>query len=102
MSSQVPAIARPQFDQLRAFVRSLLPDAQEVLSYGILGYKTDARRAKLFISGFRDHVAIYPVPADPSLKDALIPYVHGKGSIWFSLTDPLPLDLIQKIVKALL
>ena len=100
--AQVPAVARPQFDRLRQSVRGLLPEAQEVLSYGILGYKTDSRRAKVFISGFKDHVAIYPVPADPSLRNALKPYVHGKGSIWFSLSEPLPLDLIQKIVKALL
>ena len=100
--AQVPVAARPQFDRLRQYVRGLLPDAQEVLSYGILGYKTDSRRAKVFISGFKDHVAIYPVPADPSLRNALKPYVHGKGSIWFSLSEPLPLDLIQKIVKALL
>ena len=100
--AQVPAVARPQFDRLRQSVRGLLPEAQEVLSYGILGYKTDSRRAKVFISGFKDHVAIYPVPADLSLRNALKPYVHGKSSIWFSLSEPLPLDLIQKIVKALL
>ncbi|HSN95431.1 MAG TPA: DUF1801 domain-containing protein [Anaerolineaceae bacterium] len=100
--AQVPAAARPQFDRLRAAVRGLTPNAQELLSYGILGYKTDNKRAKVFISGFKDHVAIYPIPADPTLKDALKPYVHGKGSIWFSLSDPLPLDLIERIVKALL
>ena len=100
--NQVPAAARPQFDKLRAYVRGLLPNAQEVLSYAILGYKTDAKRAKVYISGFKDHVAIYPVPADPLLKDALKPYVHGKGSIWFSLEEPLPLDLIHKVVEALL
>ena len=100
--AQVPAAARPQFDRLRATVRGLLPTAQEVLSYGILGYKTDNKRAKVFISGFKDHVAIYPVPADPALKDALQPHVHSKGSIWFALDKPLPFDLIERIVKALL
>lgn len=100
--AQVPVAARPQFDRLREYVRGLLPDAQEVLSYGILGYKTDARRAKVFISGFKDHVAIYPVPADPSLQNAIKSHKHGKGSIWFALDEPLPLNLIQKIVKALL
>jgi len=99
---RVPAAARPQFDQLRQFVRGLLPDAQEVLSYGILGYKTDAKRAKVFISGFKDHVAIYPVPADPALQDELKPYIHSKGSIWFALDEPLPLELIRRVVEGLL
>ncbi len=100
--NRVPAAARPQFDKLRLFVRGLLPEAQEVLSYGILGYKTDAKRAKVFISGFKDHVAIYPVPADPALQDELKPYIHSKGSIWFGLEEPLPLELIRRVVEGLL
>lgn len=99
---RVPTAARSHFDQLRQFVRGLLPNADEVLSYGILGYKTDAKRAKVFISGFKDHVAIYPIPVDPSLQDVLKPHVHGKGSIWFALDEPLPLDLFRKVVEALL
>lgn len=99
---RVPAAARPQFDHLRQLVLSLLPNAQEVLSYGIVGYKTDAKRAKVFISGFKDHVAIYPVPADTSFQTELKPYIHSKGSIWFALDEPLPQELIRKVVTALI
>src|SRR5690606_31604697 len=99
--AQVPSAARPQFDALRALVRGLLPEAEEVLSYGIVGYRTDARRAKVFISGFKDRVGLYPVAPDDDLQSRLAPHIHGKGSIWFALDEPLPGDLIRDTVVAL-
>ena len=99
--ANVPEAARPNFDALRAYVKELLPDADEVLSYGIIGYKTDKKRAKMFISGFKDHVGIYPVPKDDTLAADLKPYVRGKGTIWFPLDAPLPMDLVRRIVEGL-
>lgn len=100
--SKVPAASRPQFDALRKVVKSVLPDANEVLSYGIVGYKVDDKRARIYISGWKDHVAVYPVPKDEALQKELKPYVKGKGTMWFKLEEPLPEALIKKIVKALL
>lgn len=99
--AQVPDAARERFDDLRALVRGQLPDAEEVLSYGIIGYRTGKGRARVYISGFKDHVAIYPVPADAKLREELGTRIHGKGSIWFALDEPLPTDLIRQTVAAL-
>lgn len=99
--AQVPAAARPLFDELRELVRSVLPDAEEVLSYGIVGYKVDAKRARVFISGWKDHVGVYPVPKDPELAAEMKPYVRGKGSMWFELDQLLPRELVTRIVVAL-
>ena len=97
----VPPASRPMFDELRQLIRGELPHADEVLSYGIVGYKTVKGRARVFISGWKDHVAVYPVPADPALRTELEPYVRGKGTLWFPLTEPLPRDLIVRVVAAL-
>jgi uncharacterized protein YdhG (YjbR/CyaY superfamily) len=99
--STVPPLARPHFDTLRGIVTALAPTANEVVSYGIVGYKVDDKRARVFISGWRDHVAIYPVPRDESLLADLQPYIKGKGTLWFSLDQPLPTSLITQVVKAL-
>lgn len=99
--AQIPQSGRERFDQLRDLVRSLLPDAKEVLSYGIIGYKTDKKRAKVFISGWKDHVAMYPVPQEEELLDDLKLYIHGKGTLWFLPEEPLPEDLIRRTVRAL-
>lgn len=100
--SSVPQSARPQFDELRQIVKSELSDAHEVLSYGVVGYKPDPnKRATVFISGWKDHVAIYPVPKDEKLRQELEPYIHSKGTLWFALGKPLPTALIRKAVRGL-
>ncbi len=100
--ASVPAVALPNFTTLRKLVKALAPNAQEVVSYGILGYKVDEKRARVFISGWKDHVAIYPVPKDEQLCGELQPYIKGKGTLWFSIDQPLPEDLIKRSVIALL
>lgn len=97
----IPEQARLAFDQLRALVRELLPEANEVLSYGVIGYKVDGKRARVFISGWKDHLAIYPVPKDEALEKDLAPYRKGKGTLWFALNEPLPIELITRTVTAL-
>src|SRR5690606_38930231 len=99
--ASVPIAARPKFDELRQLVKDMLPDAKEVMSYGIVGYKTDDKRARVYISGWKDHVAIYPAPNDKELKLQLEPYIRGKGTLWFSLDRPLPKTLIKRVVDAL-
>lgn len=37
----------------------------------------------------------------PGSDVALAPYVSGKGTVKFPLSDPMPLDLVQRIVEAL-
>lgn len=100
--ARIPDVARPRFDELRALVRDLLPAAREVLSYGIVGYVPEGRkRAFVFVSGWRDHVALYPVPADEALRSELAPFQKGKGTLWFALDAELPADLIRRTVQAL-
>lgn len=99
--AKVPLVARDKFDQLRSLVQKQLPAAKEVVSYGIIGYKMDEKRAKVFISGWKDHVAIYPIPKNQALESDLKPYKKGKGTLWFSLDQPLPERIIRQIVKEL-
>ena len=101
--STVPAAARPHFDELRRLVRAEAEGAREKVSYGILGYVPPGKTsAAVYISGFKDHVAIYPAPARDDLAGDLAPYRRGKGTVWFALRDPLPADLIRRVVRALL
>lgn len=99
--ANVPAAARPKFDELRQLVKAALPNAKEVMSYGIIGYKIDDKRARVFISGWKDHVAMYPIPKDEALQTQLMPYAKGKGTLWFKLDEALPKTLIETAVKVL-
>ena len=98
----IPSAAQSKFSILRRIVREKAPEAREVLSYGIIGYKVDDKRARVFISGWKDHVAIYPIPKSEGLRKELQPYIKGKGTLWFKLDEPLPETLIERAVVALL
>ncbi|OYO13641.1 hypothetical protein CGZ94_11830 [Enemella evansiae] len=98
----VPAASREHFDELRRLARESLPAATEVLGYGILGYQVPGRKGRAYISGWRDHVAIYPIPGDDELAAELAPFQRGKGTLWFTLTEPLPAELIRRTLRALL
>ncbi len=98
----IPPQARKSFDELRRIVQVELPQAHEVMSYGVVGYKPDIKkRAVVFIGGWHDHIALYPIPRDEALRRELQPYIHGKGTLWFHLDQPLPKSLLQKTVGAL-
>lgn len=98
----IPDGARPLFDELRTLVKEELPQAHEVMSYGIVGYKPDPKkRAVVFISGWKDHLGVYPVPRDEQLQKDLKPYTKGKGTLWFQLDKPLPEELLRRTVRAL-
>ena len=99
--ANVPETAREKFKELRRLVGETLPYADEVISYAIAAYKIDNKRAVVYISGWKDHVAMYPVPHDEKLQKDLKPYIKGKGTLWFGLTEPLPAELIQSAAKAL-
>lgn len=97
----VPVAALPLFNELRSIIKAELPTAREVASYGVIGYKIDEGRARVFIGGWKDHVALYPVPRDESLLRECAPYQKGKGTLWFSLEKPLPKQLIGRVIAAL-
>ena len=78
--ANIPEQARSHFDELRKLVVKQLPDVREVLSYGVIGYKPDPKkRAVVFISGWRDHAAIYPVPRSPELATELAAVYKRQG-----------------------
>lgn len=71
------------------------------MSYGVVGYKIDDKRVRLFISGWKDHLGVYPIPHDETLREKLKPYIKGKGTLWFPLTSELPRELIIRVIHLL-
>ncbi|MCW5953023.1 MAG: DUF1801 domain-containing protein [Propionibacteriaceae bacterium] len=98
---RVPAASRPLFDEIRALVRAELPDAEEVLSYGLVGYRRGRRRAIVYVGGWNDHVSLYPAPENPELRAELEPLLRGAGTIWLPLTAEPPRALLRRIVQNL-
>jgi uncharacterized protein YdhG (YjbR/CyaY superfamily) len=93
-----PAGTRRLLNQLRKTIKAAAPKADEMISYGIAGYKY--KGMLIYFAGFSNHVSVYPAPRTaPEFKKELEAYKGGKGTVQFSMDQPLPLDLVKRIVQ---
>ena len=85
--------------QLRKIVKQSAPDAIEMISYGMPAYKLN-KKPLVYFAGYANHIGFYATPTGHKefIKE-LSKYKQGKGSVQFPIEEPLPLDLIEKIVK---
>jgi len=94
-----PPSTQAALRQMRALIREGAPDATETISYAIPTFDLNGRHLVHF-GGFAHHVGFYPIPsAMVAFADELAPYKQGKGSARFPLDQPLPVDLIRRIVE---
>ena len=94
-----PAETRTVLEELRALIRAAAPDATETISYAIPTFDLGGRHLVHF-AGYAKHVGLYPAPSGlEAFKEELKPYKSGKGSVQFPLGQPLPTDLIRRIVQ---
>ena len=97
-----PESARPALDRVRAIVRKALPGAEETISYGVPTYKRHGTYV-VYFAGFKEHYSLYPVtePIAAAFKGDLAPYRVSTGTLRFAYSDPVPVKLIQGVVKVL-
>lgn len=95
-----PPKARRMLTSIRGAVRTAVPGAVEVFSYGIPGFRLEGRPL-LWYAGWAEHVSLYPMTAGikKSLARQLAKYEMSKGTIRFPLDRPLPLTLVRRIAK---
>ena len=85
--------------EMRAVIGTAAPNATETISYAMPTFDLNGHHLVHF-AGFKKHVGFYPVPSGiEAFKDELAPYKSGKGSAQFPLGQPLPTDLIRRIVE---
>ena len=83
---------------IRKTIKSAAPNAEEVISYQIPGYKYHGML--VFFAAWKDHISLYPAPwSADSLKKEMSVYKGSKGTIKFPIGEPMPLALIKKMVK---
>ncbi len=94
-----PEQAQERLQQIRAAVKKLAPKAKERISYQIAAFELNGRNIVHF-AGWKKHVSLYPVPAgDEAFEYEVSRYVDGKGTVKFLLDEPMPMKLVNKIIK---
>jgi uncharacterized protein YdhG (YjbR/CyaY superfamily) len=94
-----PDHVQQRLEKVRATIRKAAPDAEESISYRIPTFNLNGRYL-IYFAALKKHIGVYPAPvAHAELKAALSPYASGKGTVRFPLDEPIPVGVLQKIVK---
>jgi len=95
-----PETAQRVLSQVRSAIRKAVPEADESISYKIPTYKLNGERL-LYFAGWKRHYSLYPATKRllTAFKDDLKPYEVVKSTVRFSLAEPVPAKLIERIAK---
>ncbi|MFZ1313007.1 MAG: DUF1801 domain-containing protein [Chitinophagaceae bacterium] len=93
-----PPPVRKLLLSLRKTIKAAAPKAEELISYQMPAYKY--KGVLVYFAAFEKHIGFYATPTGhATFKKELANYKTGKGSVQFPITEPLPLDLVKKIVQ---
>jgi uncharacterized protein YdhG (YjbR/CyaY superfamily) len=85
-------------EQIRATIKKVAPDSEEAIKYQIPTFVLNG--ILVHFGAFSNHIGFYPTPSGiDAFKHELAEYKGAKGSVQFPINEPMPLNLIEKIVK---
>ena len=84
--------------ELRMVIKAAAPDCIENISYGMPAFSF--KGYLVYFAAHKNHIGFYPIPQSiNAFKNELSVFKTGKGSVQFPIDQPLPVELISKIVK---
>lgn len=95
-----PEPVQRKLEQVRATIRSAVPEAVELIGYRMPGYKLHGK-PMLYFAAFKEHYSLFAASGTffATLEEELRGYELRKGTIHFPLTKPVPVKLISRIAK---
>jgi uncharacterized protein YdhG (YjbR/CyaY superfamily) len=94
-----PPDVQALLEKVRRTIRKAVPEAQEAISYRIPAFKLNGRYL-IYFAGFKKHIGLYPVHADTAeFQQEIATYGAGKATLQFPLDQPIPVELIARVVK---
>jgi uncharacterized protein YdhG (YjbR/CyaY superfamily) len=96
--AEFPPETQRLLEEMRARIRASAPEATESISYAIPTF--DLNGHLVHFAAFKNHIGFYPTGSGvAAFKDELEPYKGGKGTVQFPLDEPIPWDLVRRIVE---
>lgn len=92
-----PPHSKDILESIRQAIHAAVPNATEAISYGIPTFRINGKNMVHF-AAFPGHIGFYATPdGHAEFEPELSKYKRGKGSVQFSIDEPMPLDLIERI-----
>jgi uncharacterized protein YdhG (YjbR/CyaY superfamily) len=95
-----PKEVQATLEKIRQTIKKAEPDAEEVISYQIPAFKLHG--FLVYFSAYKEHYSItFPPPFTvfEKFKKELAPYEMSKTTVQLPMKQPIPFDLITKMVK---
>lgn len=92
------AAIRNELQRIRRLIQKQLPDVTEQISYGMPAFKY---KGKYLIAywAFKDHLSLFPgAEALTVFKHELGDHAASKGTVQFTLADPISDQLVNKLI----
>jgi uncharacterized protein YdhG (YjbR/CyaY superfamily) len=85
---------------LRAAIRAAAPDAEEVITYKMPGFRSHGQFLVSY-DAYKRHYSLFPASEAviQAVGERLRPHLSGSGTIQFRRDQSLPLDMITRIVE---
>ena len=85
-------------EELRATIKAAAPDATEKISYQMPTFFLKGNL--VHFAALKHHIGFYPTPSGiEAYKNELSRYESSKGAVRFPIDEPLPLELVRKVVQ---
>jgi uncharacterized protein YdhG (YjbR/CyaY superfamily) len=96
--SQFPACVQEILQEVRSTISGAAPDAKETISYMMPAFRQHG--ILVYFAAWEKHIGMYPpISGNKTLERAIARYAGPKGNLQFPLDEPMPFDLIERIVK---
>lgn len=96
--SKFPDDVRVILEKVRETIRNAAPEAKETISYMMPAFKQHG--ILVYFAAWKNHIGMYPpISGSKTLKKAIARYAGPKGNLQFPLDEPIPYELIERIVK---
>ena len=94
-----PIDIQEKLEHMRQTIQTTVPFAEEAIRYQMPTFRLNGKNLVHF-AAFKTHIGFYPTPSSITrFKKELTGYAQGKGSVQFPLTQPIPYDLVSRIVS---
>src|SRR5271154_2758890 len=90
---------RTTLQQLRQIIQSIIPNAEQGISYGMPAFRLHGKVVAGF-AAFKNHLSYLPHSGSvlAELSDDVGGYVTSKGALRFSIDKALPKALVRKLI----
>lgn len=96
--SQFPPENQLILNQMRNLILQAAPESKEVISYQMPAFQY--KGILVYFAAYAKHIGFYPTPsAIEKFKSELTEYKTSKGAVQFPINQPLPEDLITRMVQ---